>query len=84
MLHQFRDAETPMMRLIWVDGRLAWPLVVAIVYVTCCVLGFDIAWRLLVLPFDRLVIYAAVLDLAVAALLISFWIAAGRKNRSRA
>ena len=73
-----------MMRLIWVDGRLAWPLVIAIVYVTFCVLGFDFAWRLIVLPIGRLVIYAAVLDLAVAALLISLWIAAGRKNRHRA
>ena len=72
-----------MMRLFWVDGRFAWPFVAAVAYVTFCILGFDFAWRLVVLPFSRLVIYAAVVDLAVAALLICIWFAAGRKNRSQ-
>ena len=73
-----------MMRLFWVDGRFAWPLVIAVAYVTLSVVGFDFAWRLVVLPVSRLVIYAAVLDLVVAGLLIFVWIAAARKNRSRA
>jgi hypothetical protein len=73
-----------MMRLFWVDGRLSWPFVVAVVFVTTSALAADFVWRLVVIPFTNLVIYAAAADLVVAALLILVWMAARRKNRSRA
>ena len=73
-----------MLKLLWVDGRFGWPFVIAVAFVTLSVIGFDFAWRLVVIPFDRLVIYAAAAVSGVAALLILVWIAAGRKNRSRA
>lgn len=47
-----------MRRLIWVDGRLSWPLVVAMTYLSALVLLFDLSWRLVTIPFDALVVYA--------------------------
>ena len=45
-----------MMRLIWVEGRLPWPLVIVVVYVSALMIIFDLCWRLLVIPFDTLVV----------------------------
>jgi hypothetical protein len=60
-----------MRRWVWTNGRLAWPLVVAIVFLTATVLSFDLTWRLLVLPFSllatgALLIYSLVLICVIA------------------
>ena len=58
------------MRHLWIDGRLSWPVVTAIVFVTVSALAFDFTWRAVTIPIGRLVAYALVIDAAAAALLI--------------
>jgi len=47
-----------MRSIIWVDGRLSWPLVVVVTYLAAVILLFDLSWRLVTIPFDALVVYA--------------------------
>ena len=72
-----------MTRLFWVDGRLSWPLVIAVVFVTASLLAVDFVWRMVVVPFDTLLIYAIMLDGAAAALLIGGYILVRRRRGFR-
>ena len=63
--------EIPMMRLLWRNGRLSWPLLIAVGYLTLSFLILDFVWRRFVMPFDTLLIYAALGDAAVAIILVS-------------
>ena len=56
-----------MMRLFWVDGRFAWPFVVTLAAMTVFLVAFDFAWRLLRIPFESLVIYAAAIAIILLA-----------------
>jgi hypothetical protein len=49
-----------MTRLFWVDGRLAWPLVAIIAFLTVSLLILDYVWRVVTLQFETLLIYAAI------------------------
>jgi hypothetical protein len=60
-----------MKRFVWVDGRLAWPLVGGLLFIAQSLLVVDYIWRLLVLPFHRFVIYAISVDALTALVLIS-------------
>ena len=60
-----------MMRLFWADGRFGWPVIAALVLVTISLLALDLVWRLVVIPFDTLAIYATVAVIAAAAILIA-------------
>jgi hypothetical protein len=62
-----------MRRFVWVSGRLSWPFVIVIVYVTAALICFDYLWRVVVIPFDMLLIYAAIGFVALPVLLIGFY-----------
>ncbi len=73
-----------MTRLLWVNGRLGWPLVVAVAYVSLSVVAVDYSWRVLEMPFAQLAAFSAALDLAVAALLVLVGVRMrGRRPASR-
>ena len=59
-----------MPRFIWVDGRFSWWLVGAVIFLTLSALGFDMAWRLVKIQFDTLVLYGAAIEFAAAIALI--------------
>ena len=59
-----------MMRFFWVDGRFCWPFVFVVVFIAISALAADFAWRVLVIPFDTLLIYVLLIDAAAAILLI--------------
>jgi hypothetical protein len=62
-----------MKRLIWVDERLSWPFVIAVAYLSASLLILDYIWRIVVIPFDTLLIYATVADLGIATALIALY-----------
>ena len=39
-----------MMRLFWLEGRLSWPFVICVGYLTLSFLIVDFVWRRLVIP----------------------------------
>jgi hypothetical protein len=47
------------MRFFWIDRRLAWPTVSLAVYTTAWIIAVDYLWRVLVVPFDTLLLCAA-------------------------
>jgi hypothetical protein len=59
-----------MPRFLWVDGRFSWWLVGAVIFLTVSALGFDMAWRLVKIQFDTLVLYGIVVEFAAAAALL--------------
>ena len=62
-----------MRRFCWINGRLGWPLVISIVFVTLSALVLDYVWRTVVIPADKLFIYAAAIELTVIVLLAALW-----------
>ena len=55
-----------------VDGRLAWPAVVAFVYLSASLVVFDLLWRILTVSFETLALGAGLtvlLGMAVIAVL---------------
>ena len=74
-----------MKRLIWIDGRLSWPLVIAVVFPSLSLIVVDFVWRVVVLPIEWLLLYAFLVDGAAAALLIgSCAVVRRRKSALRA
>jgi MYXO-CTERM domain-containing protein len=65
---------------VWVDGRLSWPLVAIIVFLAVSLVAVDLAWRVLVMPFDRLLVSAATIDGLVAVLGIGLYFALRRRR----
>jgi hypothetical protein len=59
-----------MKRLFWSDGRLSWVFVIAVVFVTVSLVGLDLVWRTVVIPFDTLLVYAVIVN-ALAALVLT-------------
>jgi hypothetical protein len=59
-----------MIRLIWIDGRLSWSLIGAVIFITLSIIILDIVWRMAKMPFYTLLIYAAAIDLATAVVAI--------------
>lgn len=37
--------------MIWINGRLSWPMVFAALYSTVAIVATDAAWRLVTAPF---------------------------------
>lgn len=60
--------------LIWVHGRLAWPLVIGIAYLAIALVLGDYFWRVLVMPFMTFFLYAAVIATAVPVLSFAGWL----------
>jgi amino acid transporter len=58
-----------MNRIFWVDGRLPWPLVFAVAFVSALLLVTDFAWRVLVISFGALLVSAILIGGIVAVLL---------------
>jgi hypothetical protein len=60
-----------MLRLLWIDGRFAWPLVAIVAYLTLTLIFMDYAWRVLVIQFDTLLLYGLALAGSVFVLGVS-------------
>jgi hypothetical protein len=45
--------------MFWIDGRLPWPLVATIGFLTLSTLILDFAWRIVIIQFETLLIFAA-------------------------
>jgi hypothetical protein len=50
-----------MTRLLWVHGRFSWPLVVVVAYLSASFVILDYVWRVVVMPFDTLLLYAVII-----------------------
>ncbi len=72
-----------MKRWFWTGRRLSWRFVAMVAFVTVSAIGFDFAWRTLVLPFEALTIYAVLIDITLAILLIGLYSIMKRTSRSR-
>lgn len=59
-----------MKRLFWIDGRLAWPFFFAILLFSISAIGIDFAWRVLVVPFELLLLGSIFVELVLVGLLI--------------
>ena len=70
------------MRLLWVNGRLGWPFVIAMIFITVTVVMMDFAWRIALIPFASLAAYTVIADLAAAALLIVGYLVVLRPRRT--
>jgi hypothetical protein len=58
---------------IWTDGRFTWPFVVTVAYFAAAVFLFDLAWRVMKMPIDELLMAASVaFALSFAGLLLAF------------
>ena len=51
-----------MTRLLCVEGRLPWALVIAIMYIALSVLIGDYVWRSFVMPFEAFLLYGLVIE----------------------
>jgi len=69
-------------RFVWIDGRFSWPFVVFVLYGSICVLVADYAWRVLVLPFDTLLLGSIVVS-AAGALLLAVMVFTTRRKAGR-
>ena len=49
------------MKRIWINGRFSWAAIVALVYASVALIVLDYCWRLIELPIEELILYAAVL-----------------------
>lgn len=59
-----------MRRLFWAEDRLSWPFVIAVGLLTLSFLILDFVWRTFVMPFETLLIYAAIGNAAVAIIFV--------------
>jgi len=67
-------------RWFWVDGRFAWPFVVAVAIVTALVMMFDFGWRVLIMPFESyLILYVVIVAVAIA--LAAAWLLYRRRAK---
>ena len=56
-----------MTRWFWFDGRLSWPFVAVIVFLSLILLLADLVWRVLVIPLETLL--ALTIAIGVVAIL---------------
>jgi hypothetical protein len=68
-------------RLIWRDGRFTWWFVGFVVLFAALWLATDIAWRVIVLPFETFLISAVALDALLLLGYLAVWHRACRKLR---
>lgn len=69
-------------RYVWTDGRFTWPFVVTIAYIAAAVYLFDLAWRVMKMPIDELLIAASVIfAVSFAGLLLAFRVFSRRPKR---
>jgi len=71
-----------MKRLFWIDGRFSWWFIAVVAYVTVSLLALDYAWRVVSMSTDTLIVYAILIDGALAILLIGIFTAFRRSRRS--
>jgi hypothetical protein len=62
-----------MKRMFWVDQRFSWSFVFAVAYLTLSLVAADYVWRVVVMPFDTLLIYVVAAEGTVAILLIGVY-----------
>jgi hypothetical protein len=72
--------EISVIRLVWIDGRFAWPFMIALVFVTASAVIVDFIWRVAVISFKELLIYACATDAVAIALIIAGYLAVRRPH----
>ncbi len=55
---------------LWHDGQLSWGFVGSVVFATVLLIAHDLAWRLITVQFETLLICGIAAGLAAAVLLI--------------
>ena len=70
-----------MTRLLWVDGRLSWPLVIVVAYISASVIIVDFVWRIVVLPFDTLLLCVVTIGGSLFVLLGLLMLLSARARR---
>ena len=57
---------------LWINGRIAWPLVMTVVLLALGLVGADFLWRELTIPFETLAIIflVTVIGVVVAAVVL--------------
>ena len=70
-----------MRRVFWLDGRFSWPLVIAVAFASLSLVLIDYAWRVLILPFETLLLYAVAIDAVFALLMIAIYFVFLRRRR---
>lgn len=69
------------MSLLWTKGRFSWPFVAVVAYLSVSLVVGDYLWRVLVVPFDTLILILALADAAIALLLyIAYRLAVRRRT----
>ena len=69
-------------KYVWTDGRFAWPFVVTVAYFAAAVFLFDLAWRVMKMPIDELLMAASVaFAVSFAGLLLAFRMFSRRPKR---
>jgi hypothetical protein len=56
--------------MFWIDGRLPWPLVATICFLTLSLLALDFAWRVITIQFETLLIFAVLGNLVGLSVLL--------------
>jgi hypothetical protein len=69
--------------MFWIDGRLRWPLVVGVAYVSASILIVDFVWRTLTVSAEALFICTALAFVVGGLLLISLNVMFRRRGPSR-
>ena len=70
-----------MRELIWKNHRLSWPVVLTVALLTLSIVGFDFSWRVLVVPFQDLVMAVVISDALAFGALVATARALGRAKR---
>ena len=69
-----------MKRWFWRNGRLPWPLVFIVVYLSLSVLAVDYAWRVVKMPIETFMSYAIIVGTCLAGLAIALYFLLRRQS----
>jgi hypothetical protein len=70
------------MRWIWSDGQFSWTFVALLVFLTVTLVVFDLAWRMFVIRFGALALYATIF-VAAGIIILTLASIVGRRARGR-
>jgi len=67
-----------MKQMLWVNGRLAWPVVATMVFISVSLLSLDFAWRIVIVPIETLLLTGGLITTAVAIALLAAYLLRSR------
>jgi hypothetical protein len=69
-----------MIKLIWVDGRFPWPLIIAVGYLAVSLFVFDYIWRTTAMSFERLSVFLVLGNVTTVIAMALVWYLYRRKK----